>query len=502
MNQLKQLHSLVFVVILIFIVDFSSSSLSPHLRGSYRERDFPLNQFRSQTYPARLNPVHPKHGGVPSHVIQPKKPAAITEIVPPIAHNHQPRQEPSPTVSPTRRRPLDDKIDKALTDISTCQLSTMRLGSEIADVFNSLHPHRYDTSDRVYQDIMIKHLGFAPWIHEGINGTKKSITGTSTKELQERGGWRSHEGLDGQKHSNYDILTNKWIYMVGDSTTRQIWASYAASFQQKEEDGGNHFERNAKEWTRQNCQPQSHRKKHPPNGVYDEEGWRGACGVNEVTCHVSGYGEAGRLTFDWKHFPYEDYAWNQTHRPDLFTVQTGLHSCWHSYPEGPMSHHLKDVNQGILDKHKSDITKLMGAIRRAIDSNTIANSNPTTVIVLTSGVTGYGPNFGRVDACIQSMNRATSEAAMRYGFAVLDRGEIERRLMYQSSYSDNPYFKTDVHLIAPVQQLVASLLLHFYQCVDRKGLSKSETSPLVSSQYPLEKQEFFRNWNNEQTSSV
>eukprot|EP00599_Poterioochromonas_sp_BG-1_P003802 CAMPEP_0173153286 /NCGR_PEP_ID=MMETSP1105-20130129/12765_1 /TAXON_ID=2985 /ORGANISM="Ochromonas sp., Strain BG-1" /LENGTH=280 /DNA_ID=CAMNT_0014069183 /DNA_START=261 /DNA_END=1100 /DNA_ORIENTATION=+ len=280
----------------------------------------------------------------------------------------------------------------------------MRLGSEIADVFNSLHPHRYDTSDRVYQDIMIKHLGFAPWIHEGIHGTKKSITGTSTKELQERGGWRSHEGLESEL-----------------STT--ISSEETSS-----------------------------------NGVYDEEGWRGACGVNEVTCHVSGYGETGRLTFDWKHFPYEDYddylfsfhpdaPWNQTHRPDLFTVQTGLHSCWHSYPEGPMSHHLKDVNQGILDKHKSDITKLMGAI---------ANSNPTTVIVLTSGVTGYGPNFGRVDACIQSMNRATSEAAMRYGFAVLDRGEIERRLMYQSSYSDNPYFKTDVHLIAPVQQLVAS----------------------------------------------
>ena len=39
--------------------------------------------------------------------------------------------------------------------------------------------------------------------------------------------------------------------------------------------------------------------------MFPEEGWRGPCGLNEVTCHVSGYGSEGLLTFDWKHFPYE-----------------------------------------------------------------------------------------------------------------------------------------------------------------------------------------------------
>lgn len=29
--------------------------------------------------------------------------------------------------------------------------------------------------------------------------------------------------------------------------------------------------------------------------------------MNEVTCYISGYGDEGLLTFDWKHFPYEDY---------------------------------------------------------------------------------------------------------------------------------------------------------------------------------------------------
>ena len=43
--------------------------------------------------------------------------------------------------------------------------------------------------------------------------------------------------------------------MMGDSTVRQIWATFVSPFQ------NNDFERNAKEWTRENCARQfPHRK--------------------------------------------------------------------------------------------------------------------------------------------------------------------------------------------------------------------------------------------------
>lgn len=48
-----------------------------------------------------------------------------------------------------------------------------------------------------------------------------------------------------------------------------------------------------------------YRLSHGKQGVFPNEGWRGVCGRNEVTCHVSGYGSEGLLTYDWKHFPYE-----------------------------------------------------------------------------------------------------------------------------------------------------------------------------------------------------
>ena len=66
------------------------------------------------------------------------------------------------------------------------------------------------------------------------------------------------------------------------------------------------------------------------------EGWGGKCGNNEVTCDFSGYGPSGKITFDWKHFPYEDYdewlfgetgKWgNDTtiRRPDFLTFQVSV----------------------------------------------------------------------------------------------------------------------------------------------------------------------------------
>ena len=53
------------------------------------------------------------------------------------------------------------------------------------------------------------------------------------------------------------------------------------------------------------CAGQKNRVKHGKSGNFTEEGWSGKCGINEVTCHISGYGDGGLLSYDWKHFPYE-----------------------------------------------------------------------------------------------------------------------------------------------------------------------------------------------------
>ena len=193
-----------------------------------------------------------------------------------------------------------------------------------------------DADARIHQDFISEHLGFAPYMTGGVRHTNgKTLQGSDALSLQTKGGWVGHSLSD----SPYSPLRGKWVYFFGDSTLRQIWVSYAAPFQ------GNHFERNSKEWTRHYCNPQTlegrRKKRHVKGGDFPEEGWMGPCGANEVTCHVSGYDESGLLTYDWKHFPYEDYdewMWGNTgpwgkeskekRRPDIMILAgMGLHTC-------------------------------------------------------------------------------------------------------------------------------------------------------------------------------
>ena len=127
-----------------------------------------------------------------------------------------------------------------LQKIAKCELDTLRLGSEIADVFNSLVGVE-GWAERLHQDYIAEHLGFATFMSRGLHNTGSTLTKSDSKLLQERGNWIG-KSVD---QSPYKVLNHKWVYMFGDSTTRQVWASFAAPFQ------GNNFERNSKEWTRQ-----------------------------------------------------------------------------------------------------------------------------------------------------------------------------------------------------------------------------------------------------------
>lgn len=378
-------------------------------------------------------------------------------------------------------------------EVAKCEYSALRLGSEIADVFNAPIGEE-DWNERIHQDYIVEKLGFAPWTQNGVSGTGgKTLENNDAKAIYHKAGW----GGKGIAESPYSFLDHKWIYMFGDSTTRQLWASFAAPFQ------GNNFERNAKEWTRSYCNGQPHRVKHVKNGIFDAEGWRGPCGVNEVTCHVSGYGDKGVLTFDWKHFPYEDYdeylfgpqgpfiagfAGEGIRRPDVLTLQMGMHSCWHAIPEGHYSKHLHEANASMIEAHLLAVPKLMKTVRQAIEQDVAPakategqqEQTRTTVIVLTSGSTQMGLTSPATDICIERFNRVVTKAAHENGFAVLDRGEIERRLMHKSTIAESPILKPEMHLPQPGQNLVSTCLLHLMTCLGNTTANMKITSEVLA----------------------
>ena len=135
-----------------------------------------------------------------------------------------------------------DSIHKKLTK---CELEALKLGTDMSDVINS--PIGSESwAERVNQDFIAEQLGFAHFISKGVRGSGLTFTGSNSTELRVKGNWSWKSVED----SAYHVLNHKWVYMFGDSTTRQVWSSFAAPFQ------GNNFERNAKEWTRGNV---SHR---------------------------------------------------------------------------------------------------------------------------------------------------------------------------------------------------------------------------------------------------
>jgi hypothetical protein len=164
-------------------------------------------------------------------------------------------------------------------------------------------------------------------------------------------------------------------------------------------------------------------------------------------------------------------------RPDVLTVQFGIHSCFHADPEGQFSKHLTAINTVLLDMHLQNIPKLMQAIRRAIDHDVVLDAGVagtetqqqtrTSVVVITSGSTFTRVGGISIDACVRRFNRAATTAAHEAGFVVLDRGEIEHRLMHKSDLAKNPILLGDIHLPPPGPSLVSTCLLHLMKCMSK-----------------------------------
>lgn len=148
-------------------------------------------------------------------------------------------------------------------------------------------------------------------------------------------------------------------------------------------------------------------------------------------------------------------------RPDVLTVQFGLHSCQHSH-QSSLSDDLSIANSSMIERHIDDIPRLMKSIRTAIERP--GENRTRLVIVLTSGAGGV-ENGTFIDECILRFNRATAEEAHKQGFAVLERGEIERRLLVKSKYAKNPFLSIVTHLQQPAMAIVATSLLKLITCL-------------------------------------
>ena len=116
-----------------------------------------------------------------------------------------------------------------ITDIQReCELEALNIGTRLADRYNSFDEET-DWDVRIHHDYLTKYLGFAGWIQMGLwKNTQQTALRHHAPTIHKSGGWA---GLKNITLSAYWPFENKWVYMMGDSTQRQIWAT--SPFQSK-----------------------------------------------------------------------------------------------------------------------------------------------------------------------------------------------------------------------------------------------------------------------------
>jgi hypothetical protein len=121
----------------------------------------------------------------------------------------------------------------------------------------------------------------------------------------------------------------------------------------------------------------------------------------------------------------------------------------------------------MIQQHKRDLKLLMQAVRTAIDRTPLGVPK-TKVIVQLAGRAGNSEPLG--DHCSRTFNRVAAYEAHLQGFPVLEREEIERRLLFKSEFFEEvSYIKNLLHLENPGPNIVGTALLAMVACLERNG---------------------------------
>lgn len=159
-----------------------------------------------------------------------------------------------------------------------------------------------------------------------------------------------------------------------------------------------------------------------------------------------------------------------TAHPDIFVIQAGHSTCLHSnQPDRAKTElHLDDAT---VQQHAQDVHKLFQAIRTAVTRPNVH----TTVIVSTAPRVMTGNN--KADRCVYRLNRIIAREAHRNRFVVLEREEMEHRIMFKTEASED---LKDVVEVAepPTNHIIATSLLSLISCLQKNGTQPAVVAKL------------------------
>ena len=151
--------------------------------------------------------------------------------------------------------------------------------------------------------------------------------------------------------------------------------------------------------------------------------------------------------------------------PDVLVIEMGHAVCTH--PTDPAAEPNLDKDK-LVEQLKSLFDGVSAAIGRPAGAAEPAQR--TTVIVSTAPRIA-GANHA-TDTCVYRANRILAREAHRHGFVVLEREEMEHRLMFKQGASDD--LKELIPMSEPpTHHIVATSLLSLIGCLARNGTEQA-----------------------------
>ena len=183
------------------------------------------------------------------------------------------------------------------------------------------------------------------------------------------------------------------------------------------------------------------------------------------------------LTYDWKHLAWEDYdQWlfgkstgiladsHLTDSPAVILIQAGLHSCFHGLPP-----EISKPNYNFLDAELKNIERLMWNVHDALRRVNSLGRWPAVIFVTSGRIFRWAANDDQtlhLHNCTSVFNKRIKTLATKYQFAVLDREEIEHRILYKYEHDKVDHVLAPaIHEPFPIPQIVSTALLALLACL-------------------------------------
>lgn len=190
-----------------------------------------------------------------------------------------------------------------------------------------------------------------------------------------------------------------------------------------------------------------------------------------MLCHTSGYGQDGALTYERQDFLLEKLGadWLRNHsvlgigsesnsqpRPDLLVIQMGRMGCF-------LAHNGSNADESQVKLLNDKAHNIAEILKMVVKTHRALHDANTTVIFSLPSRNHLDNHASNV--CTWNLNRIIAFAAHLRNIVVLEREELEHRLLFKSEFSNPSFLKPQPDLDTPAPQMLTASLLSIYTCV-------------------------------------